>query len=291
MASSILVGVDGSEESLIALDWAAEEAALRGSGLRLLYSAWVPALEPIFLPGSGPWDDHAQRVLQAAEERVRLTDPGVHVESSIGYHEPAAATLIHASHEASLIVVGLRGRGGFPGMKIGSVAYEVAAHATVPVVVVGPEPLAVTTVPKIVVGVDDSDHGRAALRAAFVEARLRSARVEAIHSVRVPPAIMSVAMLGGYDLESMRGERERLTHDALKPYRNEFPDVEVETRVEWDDATHALSRASAGAHLVVVGARGRHGFPFLALGSVAHGILHHAASPVMIVHIATTEDD
>ncbi|CAM4316826.1 universal stress protein [Nocardiopsis rhodophaea] len=285
MSSSILVGVDGSEASLVALDWATEEAALRGSRLRLVSSAWVPALEQMFVHDVESWNGHTQRVLYEAEERVQQTDPDVRVETSVGYREPAAATLVHAGREADLIVVGLRGRGGFPGMKIGSVAYAVAAHATTPVVVVGPEARPVITTPQIVVGVDDSDLGRAALRAAFTEARLRSALLRAIYAVRVPPDILAVVTLGGYDLESMRADRERLTRDTLKEFRDEFPDVQVETEVQWDDATHALSHASASAQLVVVGARGRHGFPLLALGSVAHGVLHHAASPAMIVHV------
>ncbi|ASU84244.1 universal stress protein [Nocardiopsis gilva YIM 90087] len=291
MASSVLVGVDGSQESLIALDWATEEAALRGSQLRLLCSSWVPALEPVFIRDAESWNGHTQRVLDEAAERVRQTNPDVRVESTIGYDEPAAATLIHVGREADLIVVGLRGRGGFPGMKIGSVAYQVAAHATTPVVVVGPEARPVTKTPQIVVGVDDSDHGQAALRAAFTEARLRSARLRAVYAVRVPPDILAVATLGGYDLESMRADRERLTHDTLKVVRDEFPDVQVETDIQWDDATHALSRASTSAHLVVVGARGRHGFPLLALGSVAHGILHHAVSPVMVVHVPASDGE
>lgn len=138
--SGITVGIDGSDHSIYALDWAIREAATRQT------SVTVVAVDSV--PGS-PWTgnpiivnpDHLDKVRQAAEEIIakatsQLGDArptSVSVRAVSGF---PAKELIDASHDADLVVVGSRGAGGFARLMLGSVSSQVAHHAHCPVVVV-----------------------------------------------------------------------------------------------------------------------------------------------------------
>ena len=193
-----------------------------------------------------------------------------------------STALLRQAEDAAMVVVGLRGRGGFPGMNIGSVAYQVAAHATVPVVVVGPEPGA-DAKPEVVVGTDGSECSQHALAAAFDAAASRGV---AVHAVRVwaQPLLFGPGMrMLGQDADSIRKEESAALERDLQRWREEYPDVEVVSEVVESQPVVGLARAADQACLLVVGARGRRGFARLALGGVAHGILQHAPCPVMVV--------
>jgi nucleotide-binding universal stress UspA family protein len=133
---TIVVGVDGSENSHDALAWAAAEARLRGAVVRLIHSWTFPA-------GATGADGMPHADLQAAAEKVldeavaALGDQaeGVTIEREIA-NESAARALVEASESADLIVVGSRGLGGFSGLLLGSVTQQVAHHAKCPVVIV-----------------------------------------------------------------------------------------------------------------------------------------------------------
>jgi nucleotide-binding universal stress UspA family protein len=137
----IVVGVDGSDSSQHALDWAVQHAALENAPLTVLTvhqvaaSAWTG--NPIVYPQDRPEEEKAR---QAAQETVDKTisklgaKPGsVTVRAVSG--QPAQA-LIEASQDADLVVVGSRGLGGFAALLTGSVSSQVVNHAACPVVVV-----------------------------------------------------------------------------------------------------------------------------------------------------------
>jgi nucleotide-binding universal stress UspA family protein len=140
---AIVVGVDGSEHGERALDWAIDEAKLRGGRL-LLISAWhVPAMV-YGGPGYGPqldepldrtFEEVAEESVAAALERVRAA--GLEAETSVRQGQ-AAEVLIEASGSADLLVVGSRGHGGFAGLLLGSVSAQCAHHAKCPVMIVRP---------------------------------------------------------------------------------------------------------------------------------------------------------
>jgi nucleotide-binding universal stress UspA family protein len=138
----ITVGVDGSDGSMLALDWAMREAALRHAALTVLavhevaVSGWTR--RPIISPGDQEAEDAAR---QAAEEAVAK------VASQLGGSQPASVTvravsgtpsqtLVDASADSDLIVVGSRGGGGFARLLVGSTSTQVVHHAACPVVVV-----------------------------------------------------------------------------------------------------------------------------------------------------------
>ena len=138
----ITVGIDGSDHSVKALEWAIREAAIQHAPVTVLTVHLVPKSgwtgNPITLPADIA---EVERARQAAEELV------VKVTSQLGDAQPAsvkvsavngfpAEALIEASRDADLIVVGSRGSGGFARLMVGSVSSQVVHHAHCPVVVV-----------------------------------------------------------------------------------------------------------------------------------------------------------
>jgi nucleotide-binding universal stress UspA family protein len=138
----IVVGADGSEASKDALRWAVDEARLRGAELVALH-AWEPLLGA---PDVGPASriDLVELVTDAYEEALQLVtgiveevvgdDEAVEV-SAVAVEGAAASALIDAARDASLLVVGSRGHGGFEGLLLGSVSQQVAGHSPCPVVI------------------------------------------------------------------------------------------------------------------------------------------------------------
>ena len=72
--------------------------------------------------------------------------------------------------------------------------------------------------------------------------------------------------------------------ESMAGFAEDFPDVKVDIRVVHEHAVPALTAAGALARLLVVGSRGRGAVGALFLGSVSHGVLHHARGPVAVVH-------
>ncbi|HZR12969.1 MAG TPA: universal stress protein [Acidimicrobiia bacterium] len=136
----IVVGVDGSDGSVRALAWAAEEARLRGIGL-LVVTCWTfPALVapmPFQPPIAGEMlEDGARTTLQDAVDRA-LGPEDEHGDVLAEVCEGSASQrLVELSTDAEMLVVGSRGRGGFAGLLLGSVSQHVAEHARCPVVIV-----------------------------------------------------------------------------------------------------------------------------------------------------------
>ena len=131
----VVVGVDGSEHSKLALAWAAEEARIRGVGLEVVL-AWTLLAQPgREQPKPDYGDDDARAVLEqlVADTLGNDRPPGL-VLSPV--NELAARSLIDASEDAAVVVVGSRGLGGFRELLLGSVSAQVVRHARCPVVVV-----------------------------------------------------------------------------------------------------------------------------------------------------------
>ena len=136
----IVVGVDGSPEAATALEFAIEEARLRGAELHVTY-AYPAMASPV--TGTTATDYYAQ-VEQAAREllqRVAAAAPptdDLQVEW-LGVPGNPAEVLVEASREATLLVVGSRGLGGFIGLVMGSVSSQCVHYSHCPVLVVREE--------------------------------------------------------------------------------------------------------------------------------------------------------
>ena len=138
--SGIVVGIDGSEHSVDALRWAAGEARLRDTPLRIVASFSTPLMSTgyeVAVPDSSDLAAASNTMLGAAIDTIRETGDleGVDIvtEALEGH---AGEQLIRLSEHADLLVVGARGHGGFIGLLMGSVTTYVVNHAMCPVVVV-----------------------------------------------------------------------------------------------------------------------------------------------------------
>jgi nucleotide-binding universal stress UspA family protein len=138
----ILVGIDGSDHSRKALEWAVHEAGVRGTSLTVLAVHQVAANhwtgDPETYASDAPETD---TVRQAAEDAVQkaVSQVGEPAPTSVTVRAVtgvAAHELVAASADADLVVVGSRGGGGFARMVLGSVSSQVASHAAAPVVVI-----------------------------------------------------------------------------------------------------------------------------------------------------------
>ncbi|MBB2910814.1 nucleotide-binding universal stress UspA family protein [Streptosporangium becharense] len=277
----IVVGVDGSPAGLAAAGWAAREAGVRGTSLRVVHvmPAW-----PLETPEDGRYAsvakwmrDGATSMVTDALERARRENPRVEAESRLLPGDPRSA-LIEAAGDAELLVVGSHGLGGFRGMLLGSVALGVSGQARCPVVVVRDVPERPDG--EVVVGVDGSPAGADALAFAFAEASLRGTGLRAIHAWERPGV---GGPLPPPPVGETAEEERRVLAEALAGWGERYPDVKVVEQSEEGHPVDALRDASTRAGLLVVGSRGRGGLAGLVLGSVSHSMLHHAACPLVVV--------
>lgn len=286
MALPIVVGVDGSEPSLRAVDWAADEAALRGTPLRLVYASLWERYEGESLAqdlGKPSEQVMAEDVVRTAAQRARLRRADVEISTDVLPEEPEYA-LVREGRDAEALVLGSRGRSGFAEMLLGSVGLTVAAHAECPVIVLRgshDNRVGAGRGGRVVVGVGETGTDSAALRFAVREARLRHATLDAVRAWRCPAHETT-------DHPLLAGEPARLHEqhaaEVLENALEDAPaDVDLRRRTVEGPARRVLLDASYGADLLVVGARRNPGHLGLQLGRVAHTVLHHAACAVAVV--------
>lgn len=289
MLSPVVVGVDGSAESLAAAEWAAHEAVRRGRALRLLHARnWHPRQDRAEI-ASASERQPALRVLRDAEERVRAACPEVRVYAE-QVEGPATAALVEAADDADLLALGSRGLGRLTGLLMGSVALGVVAKATRPVVLVradtaGEEEEAAGTGRRdVVLGVDVTEPCDEVLAFAFEAARRRHARLRILHAWRAPDLLTlgpgEVGLVG----EPQRAEEWLgFLSAVLQVWREKYPGVEVLQTVVEGKPAGALMKAASGAELLVVGDRltDRLGIP--RTGPVTHTVIHRVGCPVAIV--------
>src|SRR5918996_1945776 len=143
----------------------------------------------------------------------------------------------------------------------------------------------------IVVGVDGSAPSLAALRWAADEAKLRDARLVAVHAwVFIPPAPLAEPGLGPIPAADLPAQLEAQRDAAEAEFRAEIeeafsgaPPVEIERKLTEEDPREALEKESKSADLVVIGSRGRSGIAAALLGSVSKHVVDHAACPVVVI--------
>ncbi|MEU3983353.1 universal stress protein [Streptomyces sp. NPDC026672] len=279
MNPPLVVGVDGSEPSLRAVDWAADEAALLGAPLRIVYASLWERYEGAALAREiNTPSEHvgAEDILALAAHRARRHHADLPV-STVSVPEEPEYVLVREGHGATAVVVGTRGRGGLAELLLGSVSLTVATAADCPVVVVrgGDGGRAADgRHGRVVVGASDTP--TAAVRLAHDEARRRGAVLDAVRAWRCPTHDTA-------DLPLVTGEAERLHEErAAKQLEAALAgapaDVELRPRTAEGPARRVLLAASRDADLLVVGRR-RPGH----LGRVAHTLLHHADCPVVVV--------
>ncbi|WP_405523683.1 universal stress protein [Streptomyces canus] len=287
MTRPITAGIDGTEESIAALDWAAREAVRRDVALRVLHAWRFQPYEGIDAGDRDTQEDWARNAVGEAVRAVTGRHTGLDVSTEV-VEGGSVDVLVAAAVDAELLVLGSRGHGPVVGFLLGSVGQQVIAEAARPVVLVraGDQATAEASGREIVVGQEgDPEDSADVLRFAFETAAARGATVRAVRAWTLPPVFAyspgSLRLLdeaGG--LEPY--ERKALAA-ALQPWRERFPGVPVVEHIEMGSAGQVLLSVTARAQLMVVGRRARRTAVGARIGSVAHGVLHHADCPVAVV--------
>lgn len=292
----VLVGVDGSPESLGAVDWAVARAARAGWRVHILCAYSLPSFTTASLDGGyAALDDSAIRsgAQAVVDEAVsRAQGHGVTVTSSLETGDPAGV-LVDLSAEAVLSVVGTRGGGGFADRLLGTVSSALPAHAHCPTVVVPRhvEGADFTPVRRIVVGVDGSESARKALKWAVAEADAWGAEITAVAAVPMASGAGALAWLpAAVDRDQVLADVRAGLDQAVSEAVKDHPGVTVRRHALDGNAAQLMAEFSTAVDLVVVGSRGRGGFSGLLLGSTSQGVLSHAACPVMVVPSRTSDE-
>ncbi|MHB9757687.1 universal stress protein [Streptomyces sp. BYX5S] len=287
MQLPLVVGVDGSDSSLAAVDWAVDEAARHGLPVRLIHASLWERYDRATLGGDvGRPSERifAENVVGTAAQRAQLRAPGVPVKTSVVAEEPTSA-LLHASADAHAVVTGSRGRGELAGLLLGSVGLAVAARAHCPVIVVRGDKEGVAGAHgRILLGIGEPEQCSEAVEFAFREASARDCEIDAVRAWRCPAHEYADVPVGAGEAE--REHRRRATElldEALAAAVAAHPEVRVRrSAVEGPARTTLLHRTSA-ADLAILGARRRHAHFGLQLGRVGHALLHHAQCPVAVI--------
>lgn len=281
MDQPLVVGIDGSESALRALDWAVDEAERHGVPLRIVFaSLWEPyeTSWPPYVrsrPAGRSVPDH---IVAVALDRAVARNAAVKPTAAL-LAEDTVRALLRESRRASALVVGDRGRGQLAGLLAGSVALAVAEQAECPVIVVRGQDAGVRGEHhRVLLGVREGGKGTAATQFALSEAEVRDRRLNAVHAWRCPERGLPVHphTIGGAPDPHLRDAQWALQH-ALRVSAAEHPEVAVHGETYEGQARDGLLQAAATADLLVTGrAPGR-------LGAVAQALLHYAPCPVAVV--------
>lgn len=278
---SVIVGIDGSAGSAVALQWAIDHADHLGS------------VTPVITFVSGPFEygfgttrgiaDGGEPYRSEATLRLRtfldehapsLADVGKVIEHRAG------PGLVEAADGAELLIVGTRGWGSRVDMSVGSVGAYCARHATVPVALIPAEVPPIHDHLDVVVGFDGSPHAVSALRWTLAHLR-RSARVAAVRVVS-SGAVIGDPLVPSPE-EAAATAREELEQGVAAVLGELQGHPAVELTVTSGDPRAALRAASSDADLLVVGSRGHGVLDRLLLGSVATALVHHPTIPTIVV--------
>jgi nucleotide-binding universal stress UspA family protein len=279
---AVVVALDPSGNSRMALEWAADEADLRGAVLRIGH-AWrtqTHRLPPVPRHDSDAARNAAWDFLEGAAEDMRRCHDGLRVEPELRDESPTEGLLRMADADASLLVTGRRGLNPLMTYLLGSVSMGVVAHTPVPAVVVPPGRAAYDRGP-VVVGVAPGEAGP--LEFAFVQAERSGVPLRVVRAWMPPQAVpghlAAARTERGPDEREESAELEKL----LGPLRAAHPDVPVTVQVSRALAEQAIVEASGDASLVVIGAHRKQNRLGLPVGRVPHRVLHLAHAPVAVV--------
>ncbi|MFD8234807.1 universal stress protein [Streptomyces sp. NPDC059696] len=286
MELPLVVGVDGSDGSILAVDWAVDEAARHGLPLRLVHgSLWeryegaLPSLT-VQRPSERVM---AQHIVASAEERVRRLNPDLKVSAEAVAAE-AVSALLSEGDNASALVTGSRGRGELTGALLGSVGLAVAARAYCPVVVVRGDKAGLGgTHGRVLLAAGDPDTSHEAVRFAFREAEARGCVLDVVRAWRRPAHENADRTAPDEESADHEAQASHLVDALVAEAAADHQAVRVNRVTVEGPARRVLVNRSEAADLVVVGARRRSGHFGLQLGRVSHTLLHHAACPVAVV--------
>lgn len=274
--AGIVVGIDESPRSKPALRWARAQGQLTADPVTAVM-AWD------FIDQHHLGDDHKfdpKYDASAAEAVVRqIVDDTLGANSEVtglAVLDRPASALLSTATDASLLVVGARGLGGFKGLLLGSVSREVLHEAACPVAVVRDD--ADRSGRPVVVGINGSPASKRALEWAAAQAARTHCPLHVVYAwMRPEPPHVLYGRLP--DVEQLRSDARHFLERQL----DHLPaGIDVEQRLVEGRASAVLLDEAGGASMVVVGARGRRRLGTL-IGSVADQMAQHATCPVVVV--------
>jgi nucleotide-binding universal stress UspA family protein len=281
---AVVVGLDRSENARVALEWAADEAHLRGSVLRIghAWSAQAYRLPEVYKrETSDEARNAAWNFMESAADDMRKRRPGLTVEPELIDEAPVEGLLRMAASGSNLLVTGRRGLNPFMTFLLGSISEGVVAHTPVPAVVVpangGPNPGG-----PIVVAVAPGEPEP--VEFAFAEAERRGVPLKVVRAWMYPQVLPGLISMPPQDQAQRTADETAELEGLLAASRTTRTGVQVSVHVEMALAEEAIVNASEGASLVVVGAHRKHSQHFsLPIGRVPHRVLHLAHAPVAVV--------
>ena len=291
----IIVGVDGSDESLAAVRWAASAAAAYDGNLHIVMArlaeeddAFLPLADPISPEALSADREAGDAIVERAARAAREWVADLSIDTELVDGEPVDV-LRERGLAAKMIVVGSRCLTGFRAAVLGSTSATLVAVSDVPTVVVRGVPpddetrdanrRRMSASGAVVAGVDGGTTTDTVLRFAFEHASVTRSELEIVlcaHVTQYVPAPWGGARDSQDRLEARLGE-------LVAGWRADHPDVTVGLRVVAAHATAGLVKASEGKGLLVVGTRRRHAVARTLLGSVSLGVVHHAMCPVAVI--------
>ncbi len=285
----VLVCVDGSAASDTAVAWGTREAIMRGLPVTLMHAVppvivgWPVGQLYAAMP---EWQqDEALQVVERARKTLIASlagsePPEIHTRTVYSSVVPA---LIEASKDAWMVVAGSQGLGALGRLVLGSVTAGLVHHAHGPVAVTHSDDGAAPDAgAPVLLGIDGSPASEAATVLAFDEASRRGVELLALHvwsDVGVFPVL-------GMDWHDRENEGQEILAERLAGRQEQYPDVHVQRLLYCDKPAQWLLKESERAQLVVVGSRGRGGFPGMLLGSVSSAVVQSAKVPVIVVRNA-----
>lgn len=288
----LVVGVDGSEYSLGAVRWAAADALVRAVPLTIatVLRGRIPSLSDavnLRLDSPRVVRRQAEQTLDTAIAVARqvVGSRDLDLTTTIETGAPADV-LVQWATDSTLLVVGSRGLGEFTGGLVGSVSTAVVSHARGPIAVVKTASQPSSTDMPVVVGIDGTENSVPALAQAFVEASARGVDLVAVHALidfdpdRALPEGLANAMFAPDVLDDLT------LAESLAGWQEQFPDVHIRRHAVRDRPVRQLVHDAENAQLVVMGSRGRGGFPSILMGSTSQAVLHTVDIPVLIVPTA-----
>jgi nucleotide-binding universal stress UspA family protein len=272
------VSLDGAPS---AIEYAAREALLADAPLHLIHVLRMPAVDAYAGVYGGVLEEADSAINEAVERARTLTDDRVRITAERVDDGALISHLVHRANRGRLVVLQHRRLSRARRMVTGSTVNAVAAKTTVPVVSVPEGWTRTDRSPVVTVGVQDAQEAPGLMRAGFEEARLRHARLAAIHTWWLDTDWEPSSLDQEY-----RADRDASTRRELGPILDsiqmQFPTVKASLEVWNAPPADALMEAAQESELLILGRR-HHLLPLGShLGPVARAILAHGDCPVFL---------
>lgn len=283
----VLVGVDSSTPSRAALRWAVARAEVTGDALHLVHvvdDEWMRARSGV----SAQLDMEASRLLEQEAAYVRAMAPSVPTGVEVRYGR-VVQELVKASEQASLSVMGTHKTGFISGRVFGSRSVAFGAAARSPVAIIPQPALTVRHGQRspaerqgVVVGVDNTPTGLAAVRLAAVEAERSGVPLTLLRAFDVPREVRGSAELRNEAVATAESLASRMVAEAVDAVGRENAALAVTTRIVQGVTAEVLVDASETAGLLVIGGADSTTWGTGSMGQTVHDVLINVAAPTIV---------